>query len=361
MNGSHDTLLRTLFTLGRPLSPVYGGLMRLRARLYRRNILKSHRLPATVISIGNLTMGGTGKTPLVLYLARLLQADGHKPAIISRGYKGGAKDAVNLVSDGRRILLSPEDGGDEPRLLAEALPGVPVLTGRQRRLTGSYAIEQLAADTIIMDDGFQHLAVERDLDLVLFNGRTLMNGSFPGQSRVIPGGDLREPLTALERAHGFVITGVDDDCRPAAENCREYLENSFPGRPVFMGQYRPTHLKGGPETASGKTLSLEEARKIPAFAFCGIANPDSFRQTLANENFTLCGFKSFGDHHRYSARDIDLLRREAKGAKAEILLTTEKDLVKLQPYLSGSLPILALTIELLMEHGFDDFLADRLP
>ena len=151
------------YALGRPFSPLYSAAMRLRERLYRRGVLTVHHLGVPVVSVGNLTMGGTGKTPLVQHIARLLQADGFRPAVISRGYGGRAQDRVNLVSDGERLLLDAALAGDEPRLLAETLPGVLVLTGLVRRLPAARAIE-MGADVLVLDDGFQHLQMHRDIN-----------------------------------------------------------------------------------------------------------------------------------------------------------------------------------------------------
>ena len=176
------------FMLGRPLAPLYSLAMLARAQGYRRGLFASHKMPVPVISVGNLLMGGTGKTPLVQYLAQLLQNEGWKPAIISRGYGGRAKDRVNVVSNGQQVLLDAVQAGDEPLLLAESLPGVPVLTGIVRHLPAREAIA-MGADVLVLDDGFQHLAVQRDVNLVLFNADRLA-----GNSRVFPGGELREPV-----------------------------------------------------------------------------------------------------------------------------------------------------------------------
>ncbi|HSH13716.1 MAG TPA: tetraacyldisaccharide 4'-kinase, partial [Desulfurivibrionaceae bacterium] len=179
------------FRIGRPLAPLYAGMMRLRAEAYQRGWLASERLSVPVVSVGNLTMGGTGKTPMVIEVVRLLQALGKRAAVVSRGYGGLARGPVNLVSDGERIWMAAAEAGDEPLLLAESLPGVPVLTGVRRVLVARYAIEKLGAEVVVLDDGFQHLPLHRDLDLVLFKGP-----DFLGNGRVFPGGDLREPLSA---------------------------------------------------------------------------------------------------------------------------------------------------------------------
>jgi len=344
--------LSLLFLIGRIFSPVYSLVMLLRAFLYRKNILlKSQRLSVPVISVGNLTLGGTGKTPMVRYVASLLLAGGLRPAIVSRGYGGKAADPVNIVSAGAEVLLSPEMAGDEPFMLAQALPGVPVLTGPERARVARYAIREFGVNRIVMDDGFQHLAVSRDLDLVLFSAGTLL-----GNGRVFPGGELREPLSALGRAHGFVITGVDSGNRVKVDDFQQQLQEAFPETPVFTGEYLPAGIW---HSKQGKTCTLAEARKIPVFAFAGIANPDSFRQTLRQEGFFLAGFKEFKDHNAYTAQDVAALVAAALAQGAQALLTTEKDFVKLRPFF-GEFPLLALTIELRMGHGFDLFIIERI-
>ncbi|OGQ98889.1 MAG: tetraacyldisaccharide 4'-kinase [Deltaproteobacteria bacterium RIFOXYD12_FULL_55_16] len=341
--------LSSLFLLGRFFSPAYRLVMLLRAFLYRKNILLySQRLPVPVISVGNLTLGGTGKTPMVRYLTRLLLDRGLRPGIVSRGYGGKAAGKVNIVSDGARVLLSPELAGDEPFLLAEALPGVPVLTGPERARVARQALDEFGVNCLVMDDAFQHLAVQRDLDLVLFSARTLL-----GNGRVFPGGELREPVSALGRAHGFVLTGVDHSNRAKAEDFRRWLKGAFPETPVFAGEYLPAGIW---HSRQGKACTLAEARKIPVFAFAGIANPDSFRQTLRQEGFALAGFKGFKDHHGYTAQEVQALVAAALAHGAQALITTEKDFVKLRPFF-GEFDLMALTIELRLERGFDLFIA----
>ncbi|MHB1014237.1 MAG: tetraacyldisaccharide 4'-kinase [Desulfurivibrionaceae bacterium] len=345
-------LLAVLFLAGRIFSPGYSLIMRLRAFLYRKNIfLKSQQLSVPVISIGNLTLGGTGKTPMVRYVIRMLLDRGFRPAIVSRGYGGKASAEVNIVADGTRILLLPDMAGDEPFMLAEALPGVPVLTGPKRARVAEHAIGEFGVNLIVMDDGFQHLAVRRDLDLVLFSAGTLL-----GNGRVFPGGELREPLSALGRAHAFVITGVDSGNRAKVEDFQRSLQGAFPGKPVFLGEYLPVGIW---HSRQGKVCTLAEARKIPVFAFAGIANPDSFRQTLRQQEFPVAGFREFKDHHGYTPQDVMALVAAAGACGAQALVTTEKDFVKLRPFF-GVFPILALTIELRMGQDFNLFMAERL-
>jgi tetraacyldisaccharide 4'-kinase len=343
--------LKVLFSVGRLFSPLYGMAMVLRAFLYRQNVLRSETLPVPVISVGNLTMGGTGKTPMVLYVTRYLLGLGKKPAIVSRGYGGKARGPVHVVSNGSEVLLSPALAGDEPVMLAGALPGVPVLIAPRRIHACRRAVSEFAAEVIVMDDGFQHLAVRRDVDLVLFGAGKLL-----GSGRVFPGGELREPFSALKRAHAFVITGVDNGNRAEVKAFRRLLRGIFPEKPVFSGEYLPVSLLHSKEN---RTFAIERAKMIPLFGFAGIAHPDAFQRTLQRERFLLTGFKAFPDHHLYGAEDVRILVESALALRARALITTEKDFVKLRPFFA-EFPILALKIELLMGEDFDLFLSSRL-
>ncbi len=323
------------FLLGRPLSPLYAGLMRLRATGYRRGWLASSRLPVPVVSVGNLTMGGTGKTPMVMAIARLLLAAGRRPAVVSRGYGGRATGAVNLVSDGQQLLLSARVAGDEPRLLAEALPGVVVATGVARSRVARHVIDELAADVIILDDGFQHLAVQRNLDLVLFKGR-----DFLGNGRVFPGGDLREPVSALARAHAFVLTGEEGEISGPGRDFGDWLAEHFPGRPIFPVPYRI----GDPQPANANAIgSLTRGARI--LAFCGLANPEPFGRMLRASGYELADFRVFADHHSYTSDDLLALDRRAGNLGAAALVTTAKDLVKLHQFHCAR-PLYVLPVEL---------------
>ncbi|MDF1577438.1 MAG: tetraacyldisaccharide 4'-kinase [Desulfurivibrionaceae bacterium] len=339
------TRQRLAFLLGRPFSPLYGALMRKRAAWYRSGVMASSALPVPVISIGNLTMGGTGKTPMTIYVADRLQGAGYRPAIISRGYGGKARQAVNLVSDGARCLLDAGQAGDEPRLMAENLPGVIVATGVNRAAAADFAVRELGADIIVLDDGFQHLGLRRDLDLVLFKAPVFM-----GNGRVFPGGDLREPVDALARADGFVVTGVDRRNRAAADEFKSFLERDFPGRPVFMAEYRLKSLTDRQGAVAGPEVFDQKL-----YGFCGLAEPGGFLLTVSDQGISLYGFSVFADHHPYSGADLAALVEDAGRYGCDGLLTSEKDMVKLKG-LSCPLPIYSLNVELRMPPSFDDFL-----
>lgn len=341
------------FALGRPLAPIYSLAMRVREAMYRRHVLHSYRLDVPVISVGNLTLGGSGKTPMVQYLARLLHENGRRPAIISRGYGGRARAKVNVVSDGTTLLLDAEQAGDEPRLLAETLPGVPVLTGIVRRFPAQRAIE-MGADVLLLDDGFQHLQIIRDINLVLFNADRLA-----GNSRVFPGGDLREPVAALNRATGFVMTGVHAANRERAVRFGQLLQTRFPHIPVHHAGYGVQGLVLLSAGGMLETTGHESFNQGPVFAFCGIAHPESFRQTLQGQGVEVAGFQPFDDHQRYSAGLLHRLAEKAQRVGAQGLITTEKDLVKLGPHADAlALPLYGLRMRVETDEAFAGYIVD---
>lgn len=339
--------LNLLYTFGRAFSPLYGYVMSFRVALYKKGVLTRHHLPVPVISVGNLTLGGTGKTPMTIYLARLLAA--RKPAVVSRGYGGKASGRVNVVSDGKQIKLDASAAGDEPFFMAENLPGVPVITGKKRVDGGRFAVDHCGAQTVILDDGFQHLALDRNVNLALFKV-----DSFLGNNRIFPGGDMREPLKALGRADGFVLTCVDDVNIGKAEAIKKALMTKFPDIPVFMARYQVVSLVC-PDKSS---VAVEEIGP-DVFAFCGLANPASFQRSLALAGIKTSGFLAFKDHCPYQRPELDLIKKQVARCGATGLVTTEKDLVKLQGKDLG-LPLAALKMEMVPEEGFDKFVFDKL-
>jgi tetraacyldisaccharide 4'-kinase len=342
-----------LFVYGRPFAPFYSALMRMREYLYRTGVLKVNGVSVPVVSVGNLTLGGTGKTPVVQYLAGMLRDRGFTPAVISRGYGGSAREKVNIVSRGGEPLLPAALAGDEPRLLAETLPGTPVLTGAARKYPAARAVE-MGADVLILDDGFQHLALARNLDLVLFNADTLA-----GNSRVFPGGDLREPVKALNRCHGFVMTGVNEGNRERAERFGELLRERFPGRPVFLARYEAAGIVRQRPGGGEDILPVAMAKNIAFYGFSGIAHPERFRQAMTGLGIEARGFRIFRDHYPYAANDMESLGRLAEEAGAGALITTEKDMVKLQG-LQASLPVYTLRMQVFFDEPFHEFVLERL-
>lgn len=350
------TSKKILFLLGTPFSPFYSLLMQWREKLYRWGIFRTTRVGVPVVSIGNLTMGGSGKTPVVQYVARFLLEREWRPAVVSRGYGGASKEKVNVVSDGRQVLLDAVTAGDEPRFLAETLPGVPVLTGPKRRYPAARAVEN-GADILVLDDGFQHMALGRDVDLVLFNADFLA-----GNSRVFPGGDLREPVKSLHRCHGFVITGISDRNRERAEQFKALLQKHFPEHDVFLSSYQPSAVlcQEKDKGQEVKPLTALEGKRL--FGFSGIAHPENFHKTLKELGCSVVGFKSFADHYSYSDHDLHELISLARAKGADACITTEKDLVKLNTvkWQADRFPFQAIRMEVLFENDFDEFLLSRL-
>lgn len=345
MSGKDISLL---YTLGRPFAPLYGWLMSFRAALYGKGVFRKHRLPVPVVSIGNLTLGGTGKTPMTIYFARLL--NDKKPVIVSRGYGGKNKNPVNIVSDRKNISADADLFGDEPVLMAQSLPGVPVLTGKKRSVVGRYAVSELQAGLVLLDDGFQHLALDRNLDVVLFKV-----DSFLGNNRIFPGGDMREPLKALHRADCFVLTCVDEENRDRAKAIQKALLKRFPDTPSFLASYQPVVLV----SSDGKKEELTKATEQSWVAFCGLAEPLSFKRSLDMAGLDILDFKAFGDHHAYTETELANLVHKAKNNGAHGLITTEKDMVKLTG-MHCDLPLMALQMSVVPEEALDQFVLEQL-
>ena len=341
--------LDLLFWVGRPISPLYGLVMKLREKLYKKCIFHQYRLPVPVISVGNLVLGGTGKTPTVRYLAELLKSQGYRPAVISRGYGGKLNNRINIVSDTCAVYLDPEQSGDEPYMLARSLPGIPVLTGKRRIHPSRVAIDKYNSDILILDDGFQHLALHRDIDIVLFDGTNLA-----GNSRIFPGGVLREPVSALERCDVFLLTGITGDNREKAERFGALLQKRFTKKPVFYSSIGNYCLKGHAAEAS---IDFEEKHKY--YAFCGIANPARFENSLKSLGVRVTGFQALPDHSLYNQRLLDTICENALRSGAQVLVTTEKDFVKIQKFIT-SLPLTVLEIRAQEDRAFDSFIFETL-
>ena len=310
-----------------PLSVLYGAVTRVRLSLYRRGTLPSFKLDRPVISVGNITTGGTGKTPLVEWVARTVAASGKKVCILTRGYGRDNPDRRVVVSDGKTVFASPSEAGDEPFLLATNLLGIAaVIADADRVAAGRHAIARFDTDCFILDDGFQHLRLERNLNIVTIDATNPWGGG-----HLLPYGRLREPLSSLSRADCVVITRADQstDVPVLDEKVRLLTGNA----PLFHLRMRVMRVK--------KLNNAPEMIEPPLAAFCAIGNPRSFFNQLEHE---VVFQKAFPDHHRYTRRDIDSLIDDAKRAGARSLVTTAKDAVKLQS-IPFSFPCYVLEIE----------------
>ena len=343
-----DSTRSMLMMLGRPFSPAYGTLMRLRAWAYRNSYLTTKRLPCPVISVGNLCLGGTGKSPHVITIAKWLKGQGLCPAVVSRGYGGRAGQGPMVVSDGERIKISPRDAGDEPVMMAQALPGVPVVVGSDRYADGKVAVERLGAQVVILDDAFQHLALFRDIDLLL-----LPTGRFFGTQWVFPGGDLREPVSSISRATAILLTRAEQLSRADQEIARREIQKMVP-RPVFLSEMRTVRSI----SMEGKSETPERLSKRHLLAFCALASPEAFFATVENLGSYLTGKVAFPDHYAYRSEDLKKLVKQARRQGATALVTTDKDRVKIEPIWremlarnEGPVPIWILEIEARPEEG----------
>jgi tetraacyldisaccharide 4'-kinase len=315
--------------------------LRLNRWAYRVGIFPTRCLPVRVISVGNLTLGGTGKTPIVIMIAETLREHGYKPAILSRGYSGRSKEAVNVVCDGQKVLLSADVAGDEPTMIARRLKNIPVLTGKSRYATGSYAIERLGVDTLILDDGFQHRALSRDLNILLFDQKKPL-----GNGNLFPAGELRESVQESDRADLICLTRCSRD-----ENSSPAQAQFPPTTPVIKTALRPDALM---RLDNHEMLDVEILNGQPVAAFCGIAKPGDFKATLETAGAQLVFFRAFGDHHHYVADELQSLDREAQEAGAKYVLVSEKDSVKIDPSMF-SIPVLKLVVDVEILEGREIF------
>lgn len=318
----------------------YGTLLRLRALLYRVGILRTRRLPCRVIGVGNLTLGGTGKTPMVELLARELQAAGLRVAILSRGYRRARGPEIRAVSDGARLLLPPEEAGDEPYLLASHLPGVPVVVGAHRYRAGAWALARFEADALLLDDGFQHRTLAKDVEVLLVSAQEPW-----GRGGLFPLGTLREPLAAAGRAHLLVLTHAEAP-GPALERIRLELRRWNPEAPLVTASHEPA---GVVEVGSERLLPAEALHGRRLVAFAGIAAPRSFGATLRAAGIEPLDLLLFPDHHPYTATDLRAIEELAEARGAEGLITTEKDAVRLPG--TSRLPLWALRVRLALGEG----------
>jgi len=313
----------------------YGGLVRARNAGYNTGVFRAWRLPCRVVCVGNLTVGGTGKTPTVMALANAATAAGTRACILLRGY-GGAGGGVRVVSDGSAVQLGWREAGDEAVLLAERLPGVPVVVGGDRVAAGRLAIERFRPAVIFLDDGFQHRRIHRDADLVLLDATDPFGGG-----RLLPRGRLREPITALRRARAFLVTRADQG--QDLEALRRQVEGIAAGRPIGFAVFRPVRLR---EQAGTREWPVTELRGKRVVAVSGIANPKSFRRTVSDLGAVVVGSLEFGDHHAFTAEDRGRMAEVARREGAQWIVTTEKDTVRLGTQTPAGCPVVAVAVEL---------------
>lgn len=327
-----------------PLSLLYAAVAWLHRRLWKWGLRRPVRLPCRVVSVGNLGVGGAGKTPTAAWVARALRQRGYRVAIASRGYGRHSRETVEVVSDGRHVMGDIRRCGDEPMLLASLAPGVPVLVGPRRDAVGLRAVSAFGAQVLVLDDGFQHHRLFRDVDLVTVHGR----GGF-GNRRILPAGPLREPPSALASADAV---GIVDG--PLSEGDRAWLDRHAPRARRFQVRRSVSGLR---PLAGGKPEPVDLLAGRAVGLLCGLARPASFRETVEALGARVVAERSFPDHHRYRARDLAALSREAA-----LWLTTEKDAGKILPGWAKDAELRVVVLDTWVDGGdaFVDWLEDRL-
>jgi len=340
----------------------YGGLVKLRENLYKKGFLQSKRLPCPVISIGNITVGGSGKTPMTIYVAELIKHLGYGVAIISRGYKGKAEKIGGVACDGRIICMGPDEAGDEPFMIAERLKTVPVIVGLNRFKAGILAIKEFKPDVLLLDDAFQHLKLNRDIDLVLLDSKKPF-----GNTYLFPRGTLRETDSALLRGDAVILTRSDVG-KPASLS---QIKNFVPKKPVFHSFHTPYIYKiiTGNSLQSPNRLNISSKydfdifKRKRVFAFSGIASNDDFRRTIESFTCKLIKFSGFPDHHLYSNRELDEIVKSAMDLSAEFIFTTEKDYVRIAHKIKWPIHLVIIGIEISFgenDMAFKSFIKSRL-
>ncbi len=340
--------------LARPLAWLLAKLyefgVRVRLWLYAHGWLKTYRLPAPVISVGNLTVGGTGKTPCTAYLANLLTQSGFRVAILSRGYKRTTKGIVE-VSDGEHILCSPFEAGDEPYLLAQQCRGVRVVVGADRYAAGMRLWQRAHVDVFLLDDGYQHIRLHRDVNLALMDAQEDLT-----QAKLLPLGHWREPVASLSRADVVILTRASAECRAGFKPALQFAV------PVMTATHELGELRRLPDD---DLTPLAQMKLQPVFALTAIAQPERFIDDLRQNELNVVAQQTFADHHRYTLAEIQSVIAAAQSAGAAAILTTEKDAANLPDELwqrELPLPIYAvqLRFNVIEADALRDFVLQRI-
>ena len=324
-----------------PLTGIYGIFVKARNACYRRGLFRTQHAGAPVISIGNLTYGGTGKTPLVEWTARELASLGRRVCVLTRGYGRDNPDQRVVASNGKALLADVTQTGDEAFMLANRLLGeAAVICDANRIAAAGWAVENLGSDVFVLDDAFQHQQIARDLNLLTVDA---MNPW--GNRRSLPSGILREPVAELSRADCVIITRADSQ---NSGRLQAEIQQIHPGMPVLLSRMKHTQLRA--IGTGSPSIDSDEIKALPIGAFCGIGNSDSFFTLLRREGYALIYERSFRDHYKFAQTDVNETIREARDKGAQALLTTAKDAVKLGS-LNFELPCYAAEIEIEIDHA----------
>lgn len=366
MTGDGKAPLVSLASALYAISLAYGAGQKLRAFAYRQRVIPSRRLPCKVICVGSLTVGGTGKTPMTMYVAQKIKHFGYKVAIVSRGYRGSAESHGGIVSDGKSIWMGPARAGDEPYLIARSLKEIPVIIGKNRYASGMLALKQFQPDVIVLDDGFQHLRLKRDIDLVL------LDHALPfGNAYLLPRGIMREPISALARGTACIMTRYQAGTNVPATSSIDLINQYTPQSRVFTASHEPYFypikaaeqfsINGTAKPNSGQ--EIDRLTKDTVFGFSGIARNAEFQNTVKHLGFNAQGFLEFSDHHCYTPHDLANILSQAEHAGARRLITTEKDLIRLSPQNPFPLELIVVGVKISFgnnQREFTSFLQQQL-
>ena len=339
---------------------LYGILTRLRKTAYKNQVFPTMQLPCYVISVGNITLGGTGKTPMTIYLARLMRSLGYRVAILSRGYGGSAMARGGVVSDGHHILMDVPACGDEPFMMATALKTIPVLVGRDRYKSGMEAVRRFRPDAILLDDAFQHLRLARDLDLVLLDAEKPF-----GNERLFPRGVLREDKEGLNRGDAIVMTRVGVDFNGSMAAVKRHAR----GKPLFYCSHEPyidtvvpgkaRNVAGGQRPGNDSGMSILKARR--GYVFSGIADNGRFQRAVEKAGNHIQGTAFFEDHHRYLRAELETIMQSAKQSDAEMIITTQKDFSRIPHGVDWPVDLVVAGVKIgFPDDAFDQYIGHKM-
>ena len=336
-------------TLLSVLSVIYRAAIFLRRILFRLQVFKQDKISCPVISVGNITLGGTGKTPTVIQIAGLLLRNNRRPLVVSRGYGREDESEIIVVSDGRSVLADTQTGGDEPVLIGSKLSGIPVVVGKKRYQAALLGLQRFNPNVVVLDDGFQHIRLQRDLDIVLLDA-----GNPFGNGKLFPKGILREPLGALKRATAVLITNIDSagDLEALKETIQRYTHaRIFTSRqiPVDLIDYRSNEIK-----------PLSALRNSKVLAFSGIARPASFTMLLKSLGADVLSACAYADHFVYQKSDLATIFQKAADEKVSMIVTTEKDAIRLKNLHADGIWAVRIEMSVTEQNEWEKFLLEGL-